>query len=207
MTMAETIQILTQTHEWVTISILFGSALLEYLFPPFPGDTVTLAGAVLVTAFDYSFPVVFTAVLAGSLVGSALDYWIGTLVKRRTSSRLLRMGVVRKAIEGADRAVDAFARHGDAYIAINRFLPGIRGFLFVAAGMAGMHFGRVMFFAALSAVAWNLLVIGVGMLVGAGIDDVENMFLQYQRLIWFVMTVVVIFLIARWCIRRRKWKK
>lgn len=206
MTMAETIQFLTQTHEWVTISILFGSALLEYLFPPFPGDTVTLAGAVLVTAFDYSFPVVFTAVLAGSLVGSALDYWIGVAVKRGTRSRFVRMGVVRMAIQGADKAVDAFARHGEAYIAINRFLPGIRAFLFVAAGMAGMRFGRVMLYATLSAVAWNLLVIGVGMAVGAGIDDIENLFMKYQRVVWFLMVVVLAVLLVRWW-RRRKGRK
>ena len=156
------------------------------------------------TAFDYPFPAVFLAVLAGSLAGSAVDYWIGVVVARGTRSRFLEMGIVRQAVKGADRAVAAFSRHGEAYIAINRFLPGIRAFLFVAAGMAGMRFGRVMLFAALSATAWNLLIIAVGMAVGANIEDIESLFHQYQVAVWSLLGLLAVALGTRWWIHRRK---
>jgi len=202
MSMAETIQFLTQTHDWVTLLVLFSSAFIEYVFPPFPGDTVTLAGAVLVTAFGYSFPAVFLVVLAGGLAGAAVDYWIGVKVARGTRSRVARTWIARSAVRGADRAIDAFSRHGEAYVVLNRFLPGIRAFLFVAAGMAGMRFGRVMFFATISAIAWNLLVIAIGMALGSRIDDIEALFHQYQVLVWALMGLVAVVLLVRYLIGR-----
>ncbi|NOZ02765.1 MAG: DedA family protein [Deltaproteobacteria bacterium] len=204
MSISDAIQFLTQTHEWVTLLILFWSAVIEYLFPPFPGDTVTLAGAVLVTAFGYPFSAVFLAVLAGSLAGAAADFWIGVAVRHGSDSRVMRLSIVRRAARGADRAVHAFSRHGEAYIVVNRFLPGIRAFLFVAAGMAGMRFGRVMLFAAISAAAWNLLVIGIGMAVGANIEDIEAIFKGYQTVAWTGLGVVAVVLLVRWWLRRRK---
>ena len=43
------------------LSVLFVSALIEYVFPPFPGDTVTLFGAFLAAHQGWSVPLVFTA--------------------------------------------------------------------------------------------------------------------------------------------------
>lgn len=205
MTLHDAVTFLTATHPWLLWLLLFASAVVEYVFPPFPGDTVTLAGAVLVTAYGVSAPAVLAAVLAGGLVGCAADYGLGVLAARGTWPGAHRWWVVRRAREGAESAARAFARHGEVLIVVNRFLPGVRAFLFVAAGMAGMRFGKVMFYATLSALAWNALLLAAGMAVGARWEDLERLFKTYQSVLWGVLAAVVLVLVARWawCRRRR----
>ncbi len=204
MTLDATVSFLTETHPWLVWVLLFGSALLEYVFPPFPGDTVTLAGAVLVTAYGVPAPAVLFSVLAGSLVGSAADYGLGVLAARGTWPGAERFFVVRRAREGAEALARAFARHGEALIMVNRFLPGVRAFLFVAAGMAGMRFWLVMLYAAISALAWNLLLLAAGMAVGSRIEDLQALFRSYQGAVWGVLALAVAILAGRWWWRRRR---
>jgi len=196
------IQTLTGSHPDLAAALLAVAAFLEYVFPPFPGDTVTLAGAVLVTGYGFPAGRVLAAVLLGSLAGAAVDFAVGIGVARAVArsrargegaSAWTRIGIVRAAIRGTERASAAFARHGEAYIAVNRFLPGIRGFLFVAAGMAGMRFSRVMLWATVSAVAWNLLLMAVGMSLGTQLDRIEAVFRQYGAVAWTVTLAVALY--------------
>ena len=195
---------LTGTYEWITLAVLFASAIIEYVFPPFPGDTVTLAGAVLITACGYSFLPVFVAVLVGGLVGAAIDFFVGVWLARSGRVATSRWHFMTVAVEGMERVAKAFAKHGEAYIVINRFLPGVRAFLFVSAGMAGMRFWRVMFFALISGVAWNLLVIGAGMMLGANIDALEKLFRNYTLAVWVVLAGVAAWALWRWYRSRQK---
>jgi membrane-associated protein len=200
----EALRFLVDVEPWVTIAILFAAALIEYVFPPFPGDTVTLAGAVLVAAYGFPLVPMFLAVLAGGLVGAAADYALGRYLAGATGSRLASLPIARSAMGGMERVAAAFARHGEAYIAVNRFLPGIRAFLFVAAGLARMRPVRVMLFAGLSSIAWNALVVAAGMAVGARLDALETLFRRYSLLAWSAIFVVAIVVAVRAWRRRRK---
>ncbi len=117
--------------------------MLEYLFPPFPGDTVTLFGAFLVTQYSWNLPLVFGVVLLGSALGAMADFYVGVWMGRRyREGRFLRAPSVRRRV---DQVTGAFQRHGEAYIALNRFLPAVRAVFFIAAGMAGLRPARVLF--------------------------------------------------------------
>lgn len=207
MTLHDAITFLTEAHPWLLWLILFVSAFTEYVFPPFPGDMVTLAGAVLVTAFGVPAPMVLLAVLAGSLLGSAADYGLGVLLARRSWPGAERWRLVRRAREGAEAAARAFARHGEVLIVVNRFLPGVRAFLFVAAGMAGMRFARVMIYATLSAVAWNILLLSVGMAVGSRWQDLESLVRTYQAGVWAILAGVAMVLGLRFWRRRHPGRR
>lgn len=214
MDLTAAIEMLTGPGTNLATALLAAAAFLEYVFPPFPGDTVTLAGAILVTGYGFSATRVMVAVVLGSLAGAALDFLIGTAVARAISRARareddprpawLRLRIVQSALRGTDRVSRAFARHGEAYIAVNRFLPGIRAFLFVAAGMAGLRFGRVMLWAAVSAVAWNLLLLGVGMALGSRLDAIETVFRDYGIAVWTLLALVAV---GAWIRHRRRRRR
>lgn len=214
MDLSAAIEMLTGPGANLATALLAAAAFLEYVFPPFPGDTVTLAGAILVTGYGFSATRVMVAVVLGSLAGAALDFLIGTAVARAISRARaregdprpawLRLGIVQSALRGTDRVSQAFARHGEAYIAVNRFLPGIRAFLFVAAGMAGLRFGRVMLWATVSAVAWNLLLLGVGMALGSRLDAIETVFRDYGIAVWTLLALVAV---GAWIRHRRRRRR
>lgn len=176
---------------------LAGAAAIEYVFPPFPGDFVTVLAAVLVTAASWSAFGVLSALMVGSMVGAALTFELG-----------LRWAARRKAPAepGAiDRLVAGFRRHGAAYLVINRFVPGVRSLFFVAAGMAGMRRGPVLFFAGISALAWNLGLFALGYGLGANLDRLERWVATYTAasVIVLVAIVAVVVGLAWWRRRRR----
>jgi len=168
--------------------ILFGASMVEYVFPPFPGDTVTLFGAYYSVVGALPIPAVFGAVMAGSVVGSALDYLIGLRLRDWTRSGVAPRWILRwLSLERLQRIEENWKRKGDLLILFNRFIPAIRGLFFVAAGMGGIAFRRVMILGALSASLWNGLLLAVGYLVGANLERLERFFRAYSTVAWIVL--------------------
>jgi membrane protein DedA with SNARE-associated domain len=183
------------------LTLLGISALVEYVFPPFPGDTVTLFGAFLVARFQWSLPLVFSVVLLGSAVGAMVNFSIGVwLGGRYREGRFLRGPRARQSVE---KILSAFQRHGEVYIVFNRFLPALRAVFFFAAGMAGLRPLRVLFFAAISAAVWNGLILGAGYAVGANWERIQALFKVYSLVAWAVIGAAGLFFLARWLLRRR----
>ncbi|HJL01192.1 MAG TPA: DedA family protein [Polyangiaceae bacterium LLY-WYZ-15_(1-7)] len=166
--------------------VIAASALIEYVVPPFPGDTVALGAVFLAATAGYSPWLVHLALTAGSIVGGQGAWGFGRWVaaRREVSPRFLHGRRTEKAL----REVQArFERHGPWYLAVNRFVPALRAFFFVAAGMSGMSFWRVAFWGGLSAAAWNGLILAVGFSVGRNLEALERL---YERYTWGALIVV-----------------
>lgn len=177
------------------------SAMVEYIFPPFPGDTVTLFGAFLITRHDWSLPGVFLSVMLGSGVGSMADFYLGSWLRERyRQGKVLKSPRTRRAV---DRVLAGFARHGELYVVINRFLPAVRAVFFLAAGMARLRAWRVLLFSLASAAAWNTLIISVGYSMGANWQRIRALFQTYSVIAWSAVAAVALFFTVRWLLRRR----
>ena len=170
--------------------LLLCSAYIEYVFPPFPGDAITLLGAVVAARYGWNPVAVFVAVLCGSGAGGMTDYAVGRFIGPRAHR------------PGIDYLVTRFRRHGEAYVALNRFVPGVRALFFVAAGMARLRAGRVLLFGLLSAAAWNALVFGAGWSMGANLDRLKAWLATYTRVAWVVVVLIAVALLVGWLRQR-----
>jgi membrane protein DedA with SNARE-associated domain len=179
------------------LAIIAASAMIEYLIPPFPGDTVTLFAAVLITGQGWSFFAVFGSVMAGSVAGSMAAYYLGGWLRRRRARE-----PAPEQAKMVVRLVAKFQRHGPAYLVLNRFLPGVRSLFFVAAGMAAMRPAAVLFYSALSAALWNLGLIAVGSAVGANVDTLLGWVRRYTTVMWVIISAIVLLWTARYVMRR-----
>jgi membrane protein DedA with SNARE-associated domain len=166
----------------VGLAALFVSAMVEYVFPPFPGDTITLLGAVLITGYGWSLWAISAVVLAGSVLGFLADFWLGQRLQARPRrpERAERWSVL-------DRLVARFERHGALLLLLNRFVPGIRALFFVAAGMAGMRRRDVLLLGSLSVLLWNALLIALGAALGANLDALRGWMTRYTAASWLVL--------------------
>ena len=189
---------IAEGYQITGLIILFFSAMIEYLFPPFPGDTVTLAGAVLVSFGDWNFFLVYGAVTLGSLAGSALMFFLGIYLYR-WQQRRGKKGLEEKL----NTVIDKFKKHGAVYLVLNRFLPGVRSFFFIAAGMAGITFGRVMFFSFISLLLWNALLMAAGVVLGHNVPRIEQFFKTYSFAVWVLITGVILFFVIKYLRSRR----
>jgi membrane protein DedA with SNARE-associated domain len=184
------------------LAALFLSAMIEYVFPPFPGDTITLLGSILITGYGWNGPAIFAAVLAGSLTGAMADYWLGL----RLSKRPRREEHARRWA-ALDRVVARFERHGPAFLILNRFLPGIRALFFVAAGLAGMRRRDVLLYGGISVALWNAVIIAAGALLGANLDTLERWVRRYSVVCWVVLAAAVLGYVVLRLVRRQRRRR
>lgn len=196
----------------LVLLLLLGAAGVEYLVPPFPGDSITLLGAVFCAAYDWSYTLVFGAVMLGSVAGSMLAFAVGRGWERRraravdTSKNKIisesKNPLHAKSSSALDRALRGFEKHGAAYLLLNRFLPGIRPIFFVAAGLVEMKPRTVLLYSALSAAAWNLLLFALGGLLGANVERLEWILRRYSLVAWIGIALLGAIAVWRW--RRRR---
>jgi membrane protein DedA with SNARE-associated domain len=182
--------------------VLAVSAALEYVVPPFPGDTVTLFGCFLATSAGYHLVLVHGVMTIGSVAGGALAFAFGQYIGHREDRwpAFLRGERTRRAIA---RVRARFERHGGAYLAINRFVPALRGVFFVAAGIAEVPLWKVIVFGGVSAAAWNGLILALGYSFGRNWERLRAFADEYTFWALVVLGVVILAGLLRWIWRRR----
>jgi membrane protein DedA with SNARE-associated domain len=171
-------------------AILLAASFIEYVFPPFPGDAVVVLGAWYAVEGKVSWPIAFLAVTIGAVLGALADYGIGRWLAPRLDARASRRGAL--SAERLARFHQAYQRWGAALLLLNRFLPGVRGFIFVGAGAAGVPLGRVLFLGAVSAAVWNGLLLAAGRLLVKSLPELLELFREYSLAAWVVMGLITL---------------
>lgn len=136
-----------------------------------PGDSLLLTAGLLCAKDVLSLPVVVTgcvvAAIAGDQVGYALGRRYGPAVFHRSESRFFHYRHV-------ERARAYFELHGAKTIVLARFLPVIRTFAPVLAGVGQMEYRRFVVFNALGGVLWGAGLTLLGFTLGEAIPEVER---------------------------------
>jgi membrane protein DedA with SNARE-associated domain len=185
-------------------ALLLGvAALLEYVVPPFPGDTVTLLGGAYVARGEHPFILVLGALVVFSLVGMAATWRLGRALGHRVDAAKegpLAFGLTHEQVR---RAQALMRTRGDWVLVLNRFMPSFRAVVFVAAGASGVPLPRVLALGSASALAWNGLLLVVGANVGANAEALEAWLSRYRTTaLAFSVMALVAFLGWRWWKRR-----
>jgi membrane-associated protein len=191
----------SQTGEFAP-AILFLATLVEYVFPPFPGDLVVVLGAWYAVHGELSWPATFVSVTSGALAGAWVDYRIGARLGRGLDRRAARRSPELEARLARFEA--SYRRWGVGLLLLNRFLPGIRAFIFVAAGASGIPLRKVLFAGALSAAVWNAILLAAGATLAENVDDLVRLFERYTRVAWVVLALAGLAAVAVLLVRRRR---
>ncbi len=171
--------------------VVFASSLLEYVFPPYWGDTLILLGFFLAGQGVTSWVEIFVAAVAGAIVGAAIAYGIGKRYGMRAVRRFSRRRPRRQSrLRSRERVQRLFQRHGEPILLINRFLPVVRGMMLYAAGAMELRTRPVMFYSSIGSLVWVLLMMGVGWWAGDTVEQLEATFTQSSRAIGVVAGVI-----------------
>lgn len=203
--MEETIQQFLEGLELgpLAVCLLFLAAGIEYICPPFPGDSVVLMGAFLVGARGWNPVVVYGALNMGSVGGMILSHRFGLYMRHRDPKWREKYRLWTRVAPSLDRVMPFFIRHAALYLSLNRFLPSIRALFFIAAGMARVPLYKVLIYGGLSALAWNALLLVIGSAIGDNWEKLVALFSRYNKMAW---GVVIFFLVLwlLWFVWRRK---
>jgi membrane-associated protein len=188
------------TGPWSPL-LLFGAAFIEYVFPPFPGDLLVVLGAWYAVHGDLSWPAVFVAVTAGAVAGAWVDHRIGAWLGQRLERSPAAARVLSP--ERLARFEAAYRRWGSWLLLLNRFFPGVRGFLFLAAGASGIPLARTLLLGGISAAVWNALLLAAGKLVANNLDELVQLVERYTRTAGTLVGVAALVLLGRALWKRR----
>jgi membrane protein DedA with SNARE-associated domain len=168
---------------------VFVSCVLESFFPPWPADLIALYAGLLAGRGQLHGGTVLATAIGGTQVGVMAAYWVA-----RRWGRVLLDGPLGRLLH-AERLVRLeiwFARFGAPAIAISRFFPGVRALVMPAAGLARLSSWTVLWWAGLSVVVWNLLVVGLGVLAGPHLEWGRDVLVRYNAIAGAVVGVALV---------------
>lgn len=182
-------------------AILFLAAFVEYAFPPFPGDLVVVFGAWYAVQGELSWPTTFLSVTAGAIAGSWFDYRVGAAIGRRLDARARRKSALSE--ERLHRFETSYRRWGALLLLANRFFPGVRAFIFLAAGASGIPLRKVLVYGGISAAVWNAGLLAAGALLANNLDELVVLLERYTRAAWVVLAAAAAIAAVVYLWRRR----
>ena len=133
--------------------------------PFLPGDSLLFAlGAMGARDVGINLPLVTVLLIVAAVLGDAVNYWIGfrlgPKVFSRENSRLLNKKHLLKAQE-------FYEKYGGKTIILARFVPVIRTFAPFVAGVGKMNYFRFLVFNVVGGIAWVVICVGAGYLLGS----------------------------------------
>lgn len=199
----EFLRVLEEGPKYWAYGLIVAASAVEYVLPMVPGDTVTLFAVVLAARAQLDWLWVYGLMTGGAVFGGTLAWAFGVWLADHEDDwpRLLRRPQATRALDAVRRGYD---RHGSVYLAVNRFIPALRAFFFVGAGLSRMSLGPVLLFGGLSAAAWNAMLLAVGYAVGDNWDALSKILDRYTVGALALVVVVVLVLAARHWLQRTR---
>ncbi|MGC2484919.1 MAG: DedA family protein [Acidimicrobiales bacterium] len=138
--------------------------------------------------------IVFAAL--GEIVGSLIGYAIGRYGGRSLVDRVGKYVLLTH--KDLDRAETWFRRRGDPVVFFGRFIPLVRSFVSIAAGIGEMSLTKFVAFSAAASVIWCGVLAGIGYGVGASWHRVITDF----SYVGYLAAAIVVVIIAVFVVHR-----
>lgn len=147
----------------------------------FPGDTLLLLAGILAAQGQFSIVAAIAVIMASAIAGGQAGYYIG----ERFGPKLFKKkdGILFKA-EYIERSEKFYEKHGGKTIMLARFIPIVRTFAPVVAGIGHMDKRRFAFYNILGSAVWGAGVTLLGYFFGSRIPNLDAIVLP---VIIFVM--------------------
>jgi membrane-associated protein len=152
-----------------------------------PGDSLLFtAGFLASQALGVNIWTLTIIVAIAAVVGPLVGYWYGAWAGPRLFNREDSMWFHKRHLV---RAHEFYERHGGKALIIARFMPIVRTFAPVVAGMASMNYSRFVAYTLVGAALWAIGVTWTGYFLGSLIPEAGR-YLEY------IVAVIIIVSIA-----------
>ena len=136
-----------------------------------PGDSLLITAGLFAARGDLSIHALIPTLIVAAIVGNATGYWIGArtgaALYSRPDSLLFRREHVRMTHE-------YYERHGGKTVVLAQFIPILRTFAPVVAGVGQMGYRQFATFNVLGAILWVSSMTLAGYLLGNLVPNIEK---------------------------------
>jgi len=165
---------LTELVQWAGIfglaAIIFAeTGLLVGVF--LPGDSLLVTAGLLAARGYLNVYALAPLLTVAAICGNSVGYFIGRATGPRIFNRENSLFFNKKH---AIRAHEFYAKYGRKTIVLAQFMPIIRTFAPVVAGVGGMKFRQFITFNIIGAVIWIWSMVGIGYFLGSYIPGIDQ---------------------------------
>ena len=148
-----------------------------------PGDSLLFTAGFLASQNIFNIWVLVPLLVTAAISGDSTGFWTG----KKLGSWLLRQKDTfffkKKYLT---KAQDFYDKHGGKAIVLARFIPAVRTFAPIAAGIADMHYRTFLSFNIFGGLLWAAGMTLLGFFLGSAIPDVDN----------YLLPIVMVIIIA-----------
>jgi membrane-associated protein len=136
-----------------------------------PGDSLLITAGLFAARGDFDYAMLLLALIPAAIIGNATGYYIGHRTGMRLYSRpdslLFRREHLRMTHE-------YYEKHGGKTIILAQFIPILRTFAPVVAGVGEMGYRQFATYNVVGAILWVGSMITAGYMLGNAIPDIES---------------------------------
>ena len=136
-----------------------------------PGDSLLFTAGFLASQGYFGIVPLIILCFLGAIIGDSVGYSfgkrMGRKIFRKEDSLLFHKDHLRKAEV-------FYERHGGKAIVLSRFMPVVRTFAPIVAGVGKMHYRTFLFYNIAGGALWSLGLTGLGYFLGSAIPNVDR---------------------------------
>jgi len=148
-----------------------------------PGDSLLITAGLVAAAGGLNIWWLNGLLMVAAIAGDSTGYAIGARLGPRLFTREKSLLFNPRHVERTRRF---YARHGAKTIVIARFVPIVRTFAPVVAGVGQMRYRRFLVYNVAGGVGWVLSMTWAGYLLGRAIPNIR------EYMFWVVLVVIVL---------------
>lgn len=174
------------------------SLLLKNIGIPVPGEAILVTAALVAETGRLNLAVVILVGFVAAVVGETIGYAIGLYGGHPVVVKYgRRIGITHERL---DHLEQFFARHGVKLVLVGRFLPLLRHWAGISAGISEMPWRRFTLANVLGAAVWIGVWATLGAQAGSHIDAINTLLVGSTP----VLGVLLVVLVALVVVRRRR---
>ncbi len=161
-----------------------------------PGDSLLFAAGVLASQGVFSLPVLLVGCFLAAVLGDSTGYLFGRRVGRRLFERGDSRFFHKKNLL---RAQTFYEEHGSKTIVLARFIPVVRTFAPIVAGIGDMHYRTFVTYNLVGGLIWAVGVLLAGYFLGHAIpaDQIDKYLLPIIILIILISVAPAVYHILK----------
>lgn len=172
--------------------------LLKNIGIPVPGEAILVTAALVAGSGRLDLPLVILVGFVAAVVGEAIGYAIGRYGGHPVVERYgRRIGITHERL---DKLEEFFARHGVKLVLVGRFLPLLRSYAGIAAGISEMPWRRFLVGNAIGAAVWVSVWSVLGAQAGSHIEGINTFLVRSGPVLGLILVLLVVAAVVR---RRR----
>lgn len=159
---------------------------------PLPGDSLLFTAGIFAAQgkFGLSFPILLAVFFVSTFLGSILGYEIGFYSVKLQKFRLFRKVLDQEHVQ---KVHVFFEKYGRLAMLVSRFVPIVRTFTPIAAGMGKMNYKKFVMYNIAGGLIWSVLVTSLGFYLGRVFPGIGQ-YLHYVVVLVIIISVLPAFL-------------